>query len=89
KTRFEHQSVLLRALSGPLAGPEPVTGASFSSAAEPLLPLYPNLRAVVWARRMAERDVPLLERAMRLAGHTSFTVRNAQNPELEPGADRF
>ncbi|CAO3406028.1 sensor histidine kinase [Azospirillum largimobile] len=89
KTRFEHQSVLLRALSGPLAGPEPVTEASFSSAADPLLPLYPNLRAVVWARRMAERDVPLLERAMRLAGHTSFTVRNAQNPDLEPGADRF
>jgi signal transduction histidine kinase len=89
KTRFDHQSVLLRALSGPLAGPEPVTEASFSSAAEPLLPLYPNLRAVVWSRRMAERDLPLLERAMRSAGHTSFAVRNAEDADLEPGADRF
>ena len=90
KTRFDHQSVLLRALSGPMAGPEPVTEASFSSAAEPLLPLYPNLRAVVWSRRMAERDLPLLERAMRSAGHTSFAVRYAaEDADLEPGADRF
>ena len=89
KTRFDHQSVLLRALSGPLAGPEPVTEASFSSAAEPLLPLYPNLRAVVWSRRIAERDLPLLERAMRSAGHTSFAVRNAGDADLQPGADRF
>ncbi len=77
KASFEHQSVLLRALSGPLAGPSPVTEASFASAAEPLLPLYPNLRAVAWARRISERSVPLLERAMRSAGHTSFAVRNA------------
>ncbi|MFP5517037.1 MAG: ATP-binding protein [Alphaproteobacteria bacterium] len=90
KSSFDHQSVLLRALSGPLAGPEPVTEASFSSAVEPLLPLYPNLGAVVWARRMAERDLPLLERAMQSAGHTSFTVRYAaEGADLEPSADRF
>ena len=90
KTRFDHQSVLLRALSGPMAGPEPVTEASFSSAAEPLLPLYSNLRAVVWSRRMAERDLPLLERTMRSVGHTTFAVRYAaEDAALEPGADRF
>nr|WP_255635730.1 ATP-binding protein [Azospirillum sp. 412522] len=81
KARFEDQSVLLRALSGPLAGPAPVTDASFASAAEPLLPLYPTLHAVAWARRIAERDVPLLERAMRSAGHSSFKVRDAGSRE--------
>ncbi|ALG69711.1 histidine kinase [Azospirillum thiophilum] len=90
KTRFDHQSVLLRALSGPLAGPAPVTEASFASAAEPLLPLYPNLHAVAWARRIAERDVPLLERAMRSAGYTSFAVRGAADAARRPpGADLF
>ena len=77
KSDFEGQSVLLRALSGPMAGPAPVTDASFASAVEPLLPLYPNLHAVAWARRIAERDIPLLERAMRAAGHSSFAVRAA------------
>lgn len=95
KASFEHQSVLLRALSGPLAGPAPVTDASFASAAEPLLPLYPNLRAVAWARRISERSVPLLERAMHAAGYASFAVRSADGgsgPEYgTPGmaADRF
>ncbi|BAI71335.1 two-component sensor histidine kinase [Azospirillum sp. B510] len=77
KARFEQQSLLLRALSGPLTGPAPVTDASFATAVGPLLPLYPNLRAVAWARRIAGRDVPLLERAMRSAGHSFFTVRGA------------
>nr|WP_295837122.1 ATP-binding protein [uncultured Azospirillum sp.] len=95
KAGLERQSMLLRALSGPLAGPAPVTDASFASAAEPLLPLYPNLRAVAWARRISERNVPLLERAMRSAGYTSFTVRNADGgsgPEYGATgmtADRF
>ncbi|MFS2009571.1 ATP-binding protein [Azospirillum sp. CT11-132] len=101
KASFEHQSVLLRALSGPLAGPAPVTDASFASAAEPLLPLYPNLRAVAWARRISKRNVPLLERAMRSAGYSSFAVRNAdggsgpeygRGPEYDTAgmaADRF
>ena len=83
KSSFEDQSVLLRALSGPLAGPAPVTDASFASAAGPLLPLYPNLHAVAWARRIAERDVPLLERAMRAAGHSSFAVHRG-----DAGGDR-
>ncbi|CAO3419841.1 CHASE domain-containing sensor histidine kinase [Azospirillum endophyticum] len=95
KARFENQSVLLRALSGPLAGPAPVTEASFAAAVEPLLPLYPNLRAVAWARRIAERDVPLLERAIRSAGHTSFSVRGIEGVEVRDqgtvgmAADRF
>ncbi|WP_434617769.1 ATP-binding protein [Azospirillum sp. B2RO_4] len=95
KAGLERQSMLLRALSGPLAGPAPVTDASFASAAEPLLPLYPNLRAVAWARRISERNVPLLERAMRSAGYTSFAVRNAdggRGPDYGAAgmsADRF
>ncbi|PWC83565.1 histidine kinase [Azospirillum sp. TSH100] len=84
KSSFEDQSVLLRALSGPLAGPAPVTDASFASAAGPLLPLYPNLHAVAWARRIAERDVSLLERAMHAAGHSSFAVRGA---DVESGRE--
>ncbi|PGH54365.1 histidine kinase [Azospirillum palustre] len=89
KSDFEDQSVLLRALSGPMAGPAPVTEASFASAVEPLLPLYPNLHAVAWARRIADRDVPLLERAMRAAGHSSFAVRTAgggESAESDGGA---
>ncbi|WP_042695094.1 ATP-binding protein [Azospirillum sp. B506] len=96
KSGFEDRSVLLRALSGPLAGPAPVTDASFASAAQPLLPLYPNLHAVAWARRIAEGDVPLLERAMRAAGHSTFTVHGGGAAERESAlstgrfaADRF
>ncbi|PWC32661.1 ATP-binding protein [Azospirillum sp. TSO35-2] len=90
KARFDHQGLLLRALSGPLAGPAPVTEASFASAVDPLLPLYPDLDAVAWARRIAPRDVPLLEHAMRAAGRTSFAVRSgpAAVPS-DPAADLF
>ncbi|KAA0591409.1 CHASE domain-containing protein [Azospirillum oryzae] len=95
KSGLERQSVLLRALSGPLAGPAPVTEASFASAAEPLLPLYPNLRVVAWARRISERNAPLLERAMHSAGYTSFAVRDAggggvrEHGAAGMAADRF
>ena len=77
KERIDRYVLLLRALSGPLAGPAPVTQASFATATEPLLPAYPSLRAVVWARRITRAQVPLLERAMRADGRPGFAVRVA------------
>ncbi|SMH51720.1 PAS domain-containing protein, partial [Azospirillum agricola] len=52
KERLDRHALLLRALSGPLAGPAAMTPDGFAMAAEPLLPLYPSLRAVAWARRV-------------------------------------
>lgn len=95
KERIDNHVLLLRALSGPLAGPAPVTQASFATAAEPLLPQFPSLRAVGWARRITPTQVPLLERAMRADGRPTFAVRRAADgnavlrPAAESGGDLF
>lgn len=95
KERIDNHILLLRALSGPLAGPAPVTQASFATAAEPLLPQFPSLRAVGWARRIAPTQVPLLERAMRADGRPTFAVRHATDgialtqPAADQGRDLF
>ncbi|MBP2298232.1 ATP-binding protein [Azospirillum picis] len=89
KMHFDRQGVLLRALSGPFAGPAPVTEASFALAVEPLLPIYPNLNAVAWARRISARNVPLLEEAVRASGNASFTVRGMAGQAEDAFADRF
>ncbi|AWK86465.1 histidine kinase [Azospirillum thermophilum] len=75
EARFDSHVLLLRALSGPMAGPAPVTQASFATAVEPLLPQLPALRSVAWARRIAPEQIALLERAMRADGRPTFSVR--------------
>ncbi|CAO3418407.1 ATP-binding protein [Azospirillum doebereinerae] len=80
KEHIDRHVLLLRALSGPLAGPAPVTRAGFATLAEPLLPLYPALRAVAWARRIPASQAEALESAMRADGQPDFRLRLGTGP---------
>lgn len=87
--RLDRHILLLRALSGPLAGPAPVTQSSFATASEPLLPLYPSLRVVAWARRITASQIPLWERALRSDGRPGLSVRIPADRMLSPNQDLF
>ncbi|MCG5239998.1 ATP-binding protein [Azospirillum doebereinerae] len=80
KEYIDRHVLLLRALSGPLAGTAPVTRSGFAMLAEPLLPLYPALRAVAWARRIPASEAPSLESAMRAEGQPGFRLRLGTGP---------
>lgn len=87
--RLDRHILLLRALSGPLAGPAPVTQSSFATASEPLLPLYPSLRVVAWARRITASQIPLWERVLRSDGRPGFSVRIPADRIVPPNQDLF
>ncbi|WP_448204163.1 ATP-binding protein [Azospirillum sp. sgz302134] len=92
KERIDSQALLLRALRAAFSGPVPVTRDGFATAIRPMLPLFPSLEAVAWARRVGVRDVPALEAEMRAAGQPGFTVRNATGTpptNQPPGDDLF
>lgn len=87
--RLDRHILLLRALSGPLAGPAPVTRSSFATASEPLLPLYPSLRVVAWARRITGSQIPLWERVLRSDGRPGFSVRIPADRTVSPDQEMF
>lgn len=87
--RLDRHILLLRALSGPLAGPAPVTRGGFAAASEPLLPFYPSLRVVAWARRIKASQIPLWERALQSDGRPGFSVRVPADRLLPPDQALF
>ena len=82
KERIDSHALLLRAMRSPFSGTMPVSREGFADAVRPMLPLFPSLRAVGWARRVTAAEAPGLELEMRLAGLLDFAVRNVAGPSL-------
>ncbi|MBP2313235.1 sensor histidine kinase [Azospirillum soli] len=92
KERIDSHALLLRAMRSPFSGTMPVSREGFADATRPMLPLFPSLRAVGWARRVTAVEAPGLEVEMRLAGLLDFAVRNVAGPPpsaMAPGEDLF
>lgn len=89
KERVDRQMLLLHALRGLFAG-RTMTRTDFVAAVSPMRPLFPELGAVGWARHVAARDIPALEREVCAEGLADFTVRGGGVKPLEGQAgDHF